>query len=270
MVPFKRSVGVGMTVAAVLAVAGFSLAEVGEYLQVARNRVASVVRDEIPLSVEIDRMEVLLQKLDSQVSNQKYAVAKSRVALQDAEAEYQRSQGQCENLLSDMQQLRSLTKSATATSCRTMSVGCRTVSGDDVHRALAYKLSSWKNASATARAREEALQQQRAAFSKLQQQFADWQSQRSLLAQRLETLKARHQTQQLSSETDKTVFNNADLARATQLADQIERELRIVEAQQALGNGPMASLLTTASEISPAPNVEAEVDALLNSTSSDL
>jgi predicted XRE-type DNA-binding protein len=259
----KKHAKIGMAVVGFLAVTGFSMAEVREYLQVARNRVATTVRGEIPFSIEIDRMEVLLKKLNAQVHDQKYAVAKSRVALQDAEAEYQRSQGQCANLVSEMQQLRQLGSAETTSSCGTVTVGCRKVSRDDVHRALAYKLTSWKNASATAKAREEALQHQRAAFAKLEQQFGDWQSQRTLLSQRLETLKARNQTQQLASETDTTVFNNADLARATELADQIERELRIVEAQQALGNDIADSLLGNGNIDGQATNVEAEVDRLL-------
>ena len=247
----------------VLAVAGFSVAELREYMQVARDRVATTVRGEIPLSVEIDRMEVLLKKLDGQVSLQKYAVAKSRVALQDAEAEFQRAQGGCESLLSDMQQLRSLATTDTTSSCGTITVGCQKVSSEDVRRALTYKLTSWKEVSATAKAREQALKQQQLAFNGLEKQFTDWQSQRTLLAHRLETLRIRHQTQQLASETDTTVFNNADLARATELADQIERELRIVEAQQALGSDPAELLLGNGVIDSKSTNVEAEVDRLL-------
>jgi hypothetical protein len=67
----------------------------------------------------------------------------------------------------------------------------------------------------------------------------------------------------LASDTDTTVFNNADLARATELADQIERKLRIVEAQQALGKDAADSLLSNGVIDSQATNVEAEVDRLL-------
>ena len=103
-------------------------------------------------------MEVLLKKLDGQVSQQKYAVAKSKVALQDAEAEYQRAQAGCEGLLSDMQQLRRLNGAVSAAgrleACPTVeqasslliTVGCQKVSASDVRRALAYKLTSWKGA----------------------------------------------------------------------------------------------------------------------------
>lgn len=153
----KKYATIGMAVVGFLAVSGFSIAEVREYLQVARNRATSAVRSEIPLSVEIDRMEVLLKKLDGQVSQQKYAVAKSRVALQDAEAEYQRAQAGCEGLLSDMQQLRNLSTSGSTSSCGTITVGCQKASSEDVRRALTYKLTSWKEVSATAKAREQAL-----------------------------------------------------------------------------------------------------------------
>ena len=114
MVPFKKHIGIGAAVATFLAMAGFSVAEVGEYLRVDHNRVVSTVRGEIPLSVEIDRMEVPLEKLDTQVNDQKYAVAKSQVALQDAETALQQSQLVNDRLVDDMQQLRNLNASGTS------------------------------------------------------------------------------------------------------------------------------------------------------------
>ena len=261
----KKFVGIGMLAAVLASVAGFSVAEVGEYLQVARDRAASTVKDAIPLDVEIDRMQVLLQKLDAQVGHQKYAIARSKISLQDAEAEYARSDARCNHLLAEMGQLRDLNVSNLGSSCSAVTVSCRSVSQSDVRRALSYKLAAWKESTATRSAQEQAVQQQRQAYSQLEQQFAQWQSQRRLLSQRTETLKARLQTQQLASETDTSVFKSADLARATELADEIERELRVDEAQRALGNDPADSFLipSDATELS---NVEAEVDAILGNT----
>lgn len=73
--------------------------------------------------------------------------------------------------------------------------------------------------------------------------------------------------QALASETDTTVFNNADLARATELADQIERELRIVNGQKAIGSDPADSLLS-GGETSTG-DVEAEVDGILGDRVTD-
>lgn len=254
-----KSIKIGIAVVGLFAVTGFSVAEVREYLQVAQNRASTALREAIPLGVEIDRMKVLIGKLDEQVASQKYAVARSKIALQDAEAEYARSKSRCQNLLAEMRHLRGLETSNQASGCHT--VGYRTVSTSDVHRALQYKLSAYKEAEATCEAQHAAMSQHRHAYDRLEQQFMSWQSQRRLLAQRLETLKARHQAQQLTSETDTSVFNNADLARATELADQIEKELRIVEAQQTLGTDPFEAI---PSEDLSSERVEAEVDRLLN------
>lgn len=259
----KTSVKIGMAIAVVIAATGFSIAEVREYLQVAANRTSESLRDAIPLSVEIDRMEVLIGKLDSQVASQKYAVAKSKIALQDSEAEHARSESRCQNLLAEMQHLRSLNPTQQPSSGGCQTVAYRNVSASDVRTALSYKLAAYKEAEASCKAHASAMSQQRQAYSRLEQQFSNWQSQRQVLSQRLETLRVRHQTQQLASETDTTVFNNADLARATELANEIEKELRIVEAQQALGGDPSSSFLT--GESVPQVDVESEVDRLLSS-----
>ena len=60
------------------------------------------MKDSIPLDVEIDRMQVLIRKLDQQVDHQKYAVARSGIVLQDAQAEYVRSDARCQHLLAEM------------------------------------------------------------------------------------------------------------------------------------------------------------------------
>ena len=259
----KKAVTIGMVVAGIITATGLSIAEVREYLQVAGNRTSESLRDAIPLSVEIDRMEVLVGKLDKQVASQKYAVARSKIALQDSKAEYARSKSRCQNLLAEMQQLRSLNTAELPASNGCQTVAYRNVSASDVRTALSYKLTAYKEAEASCKAHTSAMSQQQQAYSRLEQQFSNWQSQRRLLSQRLETLRVRHQTQQLASETDTTVFNNADLARATELANQIEKELRIVEAQQALGSDPTSSFLTR--ESVQQVDVESEVDRLLSS-----
>lgn len=242
--------------------AGLSLAEMKEYGEVAIECVGKRMRDEIPLSVEIERMDVLLKKLNRQVDSQKYTVAKAKVALEDAEANLAYQQSTCTGLVTEMKLLRNL---GPAGSCGTIQVGCHHVSAADVQQALAFKLAAWKESTAVRAAHEKLLDQQRMAFRKLTEKFTEWQSQRELLAHRLETLRARNHVQLLSSDTDTSVFNDADLARTTELADQIEKELRIVEVQQELGTSPIDHLL--AEETQPATNVEAEVDAILDQQS---
>ncbi len=103
-------VGVGLLVAS-----GFGIVEGIEYFQVARNRVSETIRENIPLGVEVERMEVILNKLDEQVGRQKYELAKAQVALEDAEASLAGACDNCQKLLSDMRTLRDLQNQVPAT-----------------------------------------------------------------------------------------------------------------------------------------------------------
>lgn len=258
----KVMAGMAVGLLLVASVAGFSLAEMAEYGEVALNRVAEEVRKPIPLSVELDRMKVLLDKLDRQVNSQKFAVAKAKVALEDAEADLEHQRSGVDRLLAEMRRLRGLESQQ---SSGMVQIGCHSVSTTDVRQALAYKLSAWQQSTAKQEALTGLVSQQRAAYQQLQSRFTEWQTQRELLAHRLETLKARYETQRLAADTDVSVFNDADLARATDLAEQIEKELRTVEVQQELGNTPLAPIFSDL-ESAAKTDIEAQVDQILNNT----
>lgn len=257
----KKLTGVGFLLGAGLFAAGLSMAEVGEYLHVAHNRTITAVRDAIPLDVEMDRMEVLLQKLEDQVSTQRAAVARARIALQDAETNFRQSRSHCGQLLSELRQ--PLQFSSGTSPCASTGNASLTVAPGEVQRVLAGRLAGWKASSATLQARQQAMHAQRVACTRLEQQFQQWHTQRQLLTQRLETLRIRYQTQQLAGQTDTSILNDADLARTVELADQIERQLRIAEAQQELAETPV-SPLPDLKHTAATTDIEAAVDAVLS------
>ena len=252
---------VGLIVCAgLLTSVGLSPRVIGEYVGVIAKNAGEVIDSQIPQSAKIQRLELLLKKLQGQVTEQQHAVATAKVELEDAEAEFQTQQLACTRLRGELQQLRDLTK-ADGAACE-ITVGYRGISQQDIRRALAGRLDSWKQASERRDALGKALELRRVAYEKLEASFAEWQSQRELLAQRIETLKIRQQTQSLASATDTAVFDDADLARTVELADKVERELRIVEARQALGMDPVELLAAdTAGE--DFAGTEAEVDEIL-------
>ena len=257
---WKISAGV-MTTLGGLAFAGISPTELSEYVRVASGHVQQVVRESIPADVELERLGVILKKLEQQVGSQKHAVATAKVDLEDAEAEFQTQELACTRLKGEMQQLRQLTQTEDAACVQT--VGYRGVSQQDIRRALAARLQSWKQSTERCSALAVALQQRRTAFEQLESQFTDWQSKRDLLAQRLETLKIRQQTQTLAADTDTRIFDDADLARATELADEVDRDLRIVEARQAIGLDPLDVIAELPAAEDP-QSLESEVDRILN------
>ena len=57
-------------------------------------------------------------------------------------------------------------------------------------------------------------------------------------------------------------MDQSDLARATRLAEEIEKEIRINEAQAALGTSPLDQVLQE--QVDDSADITAEVDAVLN------
>jgi len=257
---WKISTGI-VTILGGFAFAGITPTELSEYVRVASTMVTKGVEQTIPVSVELQRLGVILKKLEQQVGSQKQAVATAQVDLEDAESEFQTQELACTRLKGEMQQLRQLTQTEDP-ACR-QTVGYRGVSQQDIRQALAARLQSWKQATERSSALQVALQQRRAAFERLQEQFGEWQSRRDLLAQRLETLKIRQQTQTLSADSDTAVFDDADLARATELADAVDRDLRIAEARAAIGLDPL-DVITELPSSEENEAVESEVDRILN------
>ena len=260
MLMLARYLVSGIVCMGLLTSVGLSPRVVGEYLGVIAKNAGEVIDRQIPQSAKIQRLELLLKKLQDQVTDQQHAVATAKVELEDAQAEFENQQLACTRILGELQQLRVLTK--TDESACEITVGYRGISQQDIRRALAGRLASYKLASQRGEALGKALELRRVACEKLEATFADWQSQRELLAQRIETLKIRQQTQNLESATDTAVFDDADLARTVELADKVERELRIVEARQALGMDPV-ELLAAESAGDDFAATEAEVDEIL-------
>ena len=240
----------------VLGAVGYSARDMAEYAQVAQKRAAEAIREQIPVSVEIDRLEVVRGQLQQQLSQQNAQVAKAQVALEDAEAALVRDRDDAERCLSGLKKLRSLL----GTGCQPVKVGCQTVSPGEIRQGLSCKLASYEAKTASVAAREQAVTRQRHAYQSLATRYAEWNQQRELLGHRLEALRSRNAAQQLST-GGAGVFDTKELARASQLADEIELKLRVAEKQQALGTDPLSQLLNVPGATE---NVEARVDRLFS------
>ena len=62
--------GVGIAIGIVMSILGVSLTDVTELAAVAKNRTEDFVDDAIPVSVKIDRMEVIRDQMDAMVKEQ--------------------------------------------------------------------------------------------------------------------------------------------------------------------------------------------------------
>jgi len=247
--------GVGMGVGVVLALLGVSLTDVTELATVAKNRTENLVNDAIPVSVKIDRMEVIRDKLDAQVRDQAMVVAKSKVAAEQSESDLRETSERRNQLVSDLRQLRNRPACAQGGDAMVVSL--------DVAKALNTKLAAYRNVDSVYEAKAKAVDAQRKAYDRLLQQFVEWQQKRELLGYQIETLRARYATQQLSESADSDVFADADFGRLNEIMEDVELIIRHQEVQRTLLVTPLELVETTGSPSLDEARLLQEVDAVL-------
>lgn len=236
---------------------------VTEYITVGKNRVVQGIEQGIPKSVEFERLQVVLDKLNAQEPDHKRLIAAAQIELQDAETALQQSQLAGDKLRDDMRRLRALAGDGEQLVVVPASSG-KAISTSDVRRALAARLASYKQAQERLELQRRSLAERREAFASLQARFEEWRVNRSQLADRLQTLRLRHESQLLANNTDSRVFDDSDLTRATEIANRLERDLRIVEAQQALGSDAADSILNSTLKVEEDfTAIDAEIDQIL-------
>lgn len=233
--------------ALVLAVAGVLLSGIGvrgawEYLQVARAEVAKAVEENIPLSAQVGRLKLLVGQLDDQIGQHNRKVAVAAVALERAEQDVTSTRTQMASCLHKMQVLRPLLKGPG----NVMQVGCSTFNRAEVENALRIRFERYSQGQSTLTHQQTALEQQRVAYRKLAGSLAEWKHQRELLSQRVATLEAQVNAQQLARKSStETSIEGDTLARAQEVAERIEQRLKVEQKLSELEIDPTSDLETT-------------------------
>lgn len=238
-----KLVGVG-TVA--LVVSGLGIRESWEYLQVAHGKVEQTIRDGIPVGAEIDRLNLLVDKLDNEIGSKKRDVARAAVALEDYEQKLVDLNQQLDSSKRHMTDLRTALESERPS----LRFGCSVYSQVEVEQALRSKLNDFKAKSRICEQMERAVELHRTTYQQLSGRLAERQRERDLLAQKVQTLEAERQSLALSAQPDSPLLDSDTLARAKELADQIENRLRTERKLQQLDVNSIDSISQ------PTPQVE--------------
>lgn len=250
----KKFAKIGLSILALMMITGFSLTEVREYAQVLRDRLSRSLRGSIPVSVELDRADLLLKEIDSQAGQRKRRVAAAEIALEEAETLLAQSEQRHQRMLTSLRQTRN-GQPITSASHRV----CSTSSPHSRQHELSFCLNACRQLESECAARRDLVQRHRAAMETINQRFAELQGTRKLLAHRVAALRARFEAQQLSTTGELSGPDGDALARVTDLADSIERELRISERAENLTE----PAFTAEQEAEAVLSLESEVDQFL-------
>ncbi|QDV42232.1 Chromosome partition protein Smc [Stieleria neptunia] len=207
----------------VLLFTGWSWEELSEYYQATREEIREASSESIPTEIELNRLQLLIQKLDTQAKEHKRVVARAKVDLEDAETLFADSQCKCRTLKQTIVHMRDQLPMFVSTGS-----GCGGTVDPAFKSRLEHLISAYKTHSGTMEAREKAVTAHREAVTDLVNRFDRWSLQRDTLKQQLDSLRARQAATQIAV-VDKASFDEDDLSRAVELESKLDRRIRIEE-----------------------------------------
>lgn len=247
----------------VVAIAGFSLNDILEYAQVARAEAHKYVEGQIPNDVQIKRTKLILDKLDSEMSQIKHELAKAEIGLERSEADWQTAQNRRTGYVGNLRKLRSI--DVQIGDAQYVSIGCSKVAATEVDAKLEATLSLYRECDKQCQQSKKLMEMRRKSVQALRQSLGQWNDKRILLEQRLDVLRTRNEVEIASSRIDGTVNDPSELNRAEELIDKIEERLDIAERERQLNGDFSDDLLSGSSfETTSAEDVGAEIDAILS------
>lgn len=254
----KILIGMGIVVS-LFAVSGFGFTEISEYFQVARNNLKQTVKGTISNDVELDRLDLIVRKLNLQISKHKIKVAEAEVAFENAQQAWQSQVDSADGLKKKLADLRDIQQSMD--DGQVIKVGCHSVSIGQIRAALAKQLQNYKNCRTLCEQKGKLMRAQEKSLAALKEKFRELQSQRDLLAQKIEILRSRNEVQKAQAAVSGNVeLDDTELSRARKLAGEIENRLNVGSKVIALDQESGSILSQVTNDDS---NLIAEVDQIL-------
>jgi chromosome segregation ATPase len=214
-----------LVAAGVVLITSLGLGTVWSYIRTAHNELGKTIRDTVPISFELKRLEQATQDLIPEIrANQKVAaqldvetefLAKEIQATEDSQA---KAKGQ-------MQKLReSLSKAGDA-----YEFGGRKFTRPEVEQDLSQRLERYDSAAVQMAAKRKILQDRRQTLAAATGKIRDYRQQHEMLVEKAEALKGELKLVELAQETGNFEFNQSKLGQAKELAEQVEKRIRTVQ-----------------------------------------
>lgn len=208
-----------------LLVSTVGMGTVWSFVRTAQHAVQESVRDAVPLTFELQRLEQLTRDLIPEIqSNQKVA------AQLDVEVEYLQREveaiGQSQtDARSQMEKLRTALDSPSAK----QEFGGRTFSKAEIELDLNRRLERFENDAVQKQAKEKLLEARRRTLSAATEKIQQYQRQHALLVEKAESLQGELKLVELASNAQDIAFDGSKLKQAKELSQQVEKRIRTVQ-----------------------------------------
>lgn len=194
------------------------------YLKGGRKAVVDLVKDLTPIELDIKRLEAEIEALAPQIRAGRQVVAEMDVSLKQQREELEELRQTQEKARQEMQALRELLNKEQDK----YTIAGREYSRAEVEADLNRRLDRYEETEATIKTREALLAQQKESFATAQRKLRELASKKDQLVTRAEGLKQRLAAVRMSQRTSQVEVDQSALARAEELAKQIDRRLEVL------------------------------------------
>ena len=206
---------------------GGSVYSAADYLEIGWNKVTEGVKGSIPVGIEIDRLGLSLQQLDTEIASNAEKVVEESVALDRFAKLVDEKQQGLSTIKSDLSLLKN--KYVSTTCDKTKS---------SLEKSMLTRVARYKSQTTAVTNMTKALEQKRDAFEKMRTAFDKQKLTRDVLKNRLDSLKAEYQSLKMQGSLAQSELANSAIRKATDLAldieDRLEVQRRLAEQSEEL------------------------------------
>ena len=222
---FLLSKRLWLVAAGLVLVTSVGVGTVWSYLRTAHAELGKAIRDTVPISFELKRLEQAVGDLIPEIrANQKVA-AQLDVECEFLAKEIQTTEDSQAKAKGQMQKLRE----ALGKAGDVYEFGGRKFTRPEVEQDLSERLERYDNTAVQTAAKRKILQDRRQTLAAATGKIRQYRQQHELLVEKAEALKGELKLVELAQETGNFEFDQSKLGQTKELAEQVEKRIRTVQ-----------------------------------------
>ncbi len=225
MMQITFSKPVTLLVGTVLLVSTVRAGTIWSFVRTAQHAVGETVRDAVPVTFELQRLEQLTRDLIPEIQTNQKVAAQLDVEVEYLQREVETMQQAQHDSRSQMEKLRKALDSKSGTH----EFGGRSFSKTEVELDLNRRLERFENDAVQLQAKEKLLEARRRTLSAATEKIQQYQRQHSMLVEKAESLEGELKLIELASNAQDISFDGSKLKQAKELAQQVEKRIRTVQ-----------------------------------------
>jgi len=195
------------------------------YLKTAWRSVGQTIRDATPLTFELERLDTMLSEIQPQLRQSVQVVAQLEVEVEDLQKEIAKLKEEQQELFAQMTKLRE----HLATNNSEFQFAGQKYTRAEVERDLNRRLDIYEERQAVLAAKEQLLEQKKKHLEAAKAKVAEYRRTYDQLVVKSESLRAQLKSLESEAALGKIDLDNNKLSQARQLAQEIERKVRVYQ-----------------------------------------